>query len=115
MADESVYTFEDAQALINHDAVDMLGLKLIKHGGIFQTKRIVDLAEENDIECVIISPWETQIGVSAAVHLALSRKNFNHPHEISPDSLKGDPFQGLVASKGIYYPPVGNGFGVSKK
>jgi len=113
MADESVYTFEDAQTLMEHEAVDMLGLKLIKHGGIFQTKRIADLAEENNIECVIISPWETQIGVSAAVHLVLSSKNFNHPHEIAPGSLKGDPFQGLVEVDGNYLPPKSAGLGIT--
>ena len=113
MADESVYTFEDAQTLIRHEAVDMLGLKLIKHGGIFQTKRISDLAKENSIECVLISPWETQIGVSAAVHLVLSGKNYNHPHEIAPGSLRGDPYQGLIENNGLYMPPTDTGLGIS--
>jgi len=112
MADESVYTFEDAQKLIEHEAVDFFGLKLIKHGGIFQSKRIAELAEANDIECVMISPWETQIGVSAAVHLVLSGSNFNHPHEIAPGSLRDDPFRGLVEDNGIYQPQVGVGLGI---
>lgn len=112
MADESLYTYKDAQTLIDNDAVDFFGLKLIKHGGIFQTKRIAKLAEENGIECVIISPWETQIGVSAAVHLALSGSNFNHPHEIAPGALKGDPFHGLVEEHGNYHPPKGPGLGI---
>ena len=114
MADESLYTFEDAQVLIEHDAVDLFGLKLIKHGGIHQTRRIADLAKENDIECVLISPWETQIGVSAAVHLILSGSNFNHPHEIAPGALIGDPYHGLENRNGIYLPPTGAGFGVSR-
>ncbi len=113
MADESIYTFEDAQILIKHNAVDFFGLKLIKHGGIFQTKRIAKLAEENDIECVMISPWETQIGISAAVHLILSGSNFNHAHEIAPGSLKDDPFHGLLENDGIYQPPKGTGLGIS--
>jgi len=112
MADESLYTYRDAQTLIDNDAVDFFGLKLIKHGGIFQTKRIAKLAEDNNIECVIISPWETQIGVSAAVHLALSGSNFNHPHEIAPGALKGDPFHGLVEVHGNYHPPKGPGLGI---
>lgn len=114
MADESIYTFEDAQILIKHNAVDFFGLKLIKHGGIFQTKRIAKLAEENDIECVMISPWETQIGISAAVHLVLSGSNFNHAHEIAPGSLKDDPFYGLVKEDGIYQLPKGTGLGITK-
>ena len=114
MADESIYTYESAQTLIQHDAVDMLGLKLIKHGGLYQTKRIANLAEENGIECVVISPWETQIGVSAAVHLVLSSKNFNHPHEIAPGALKGEPFHGLIENDGLYFPPTNAGLGVKK-
>ncbi|MBY8996556.1 MAG: mandelate racemase/muconate lactonizing enzyme family protein [Candidatus Thorarchaeota archaeon] len=113
MADESVYTYKDAQTLIDYDAVDFFGLKLIKHGGIYQSKRIAKLAEENDIECVIISPWETQIGISAAVHLVLSGSNFNHPHEIAPGSLRVDPFHGLVVDDGKYQPPKGSGLGIT--
>jgi L-alanine-DL-glutamate epimerase-like enolase superfamily enzyme len=114
MADESVHTYEDAQSLIRHNAVDFFGLKLIKHGGIYQSKRIAKLAEENDIECVIISPWETQIGISAAVHLVLSGSNFNHPHEIAPGSLRDDPFHGLVDNHGNYQPPKGAGLGIDR-
>lgn len=113
MADESLYTYDDAQILIEQNAVDFFGLKLIKHGGIYQTKKIARLAEENGVECVMISPWETQIGVSAAVHLILSGSNFNHPHEIAPGSLRDDPFQGLVEDNGIYRPPKGAGLGIA--
>jgi L-alanine-DL-glutamate epimerase-like enolase superfamily enzyme len=109
MADESIYSYEDAKRLIEHDAVNLFGLKLIKHGGIFQTKRIAVLAEEHGIECVMISPWETQIGVSAAVHLVLSGSNFNHPHELAPGSLRDDPFCGLNGEGGTYQAPPGNG------
>jgi len=109
MADESLYTYEDAQTLIKYAAVDFFGLKLIKHGGIYQAKRIAMLGEENGIECVFISPWETQIGVSAAVHVVLSRCNFNHSHEIAPGALIDDPFRGLVEENGIYQKPIGTG------
>jgi len=113
MADESLYTYRDAQILVDNDAVDFFGLKLIKHGGIFQAKRIAKLAEENDIECVIISPWETQIGVSAAVHLVLSGSNFSHPHEIAPGGLRDDPFHGLIEDHGNYHAPKGPGLGIT--
>jgi L-alanine-DL-glutamate epimerase-like enolase superfamily enzyme len=113
MADESLYTYDDAQTLINHEAVDFFGLKLIKHGGLFQTKKIAELGEAEGIECVVISPWETQIGVSAAVHLAISSSNFNHPHEIAPGALKGDPFKGLLEENGIYQQPTGAGLGIT--
>jgi L-alanine-DL-glutamate epimerase-like enolase superfamily enzyme len=112
MADESLYTIEDAKSLIQHKAVDFFGLKLIKHGGIYKAKKIALLGEENGIECVVISPWETQIGVSAGVHLVLSGSNFNHPHEISTTELADDPVRGLVEDQGIIQPPNGPGLGV---
>jgi L-alanine-DL-glutamate epimerase-like enolase superfamily enzyme len=112
LADESLYTYEDAMKLVESEAVDFFGIKLIKHGGIFQSKRIARLAEENGIECVMISPWETQIGVSAAVHLVLSGSNFNHPHELAPGSLRDDPFCGLHEKTGAYQAPTGKGLSI---
>ncbi|MHA1961995.1 MAG: mandelate racemase/muconate lactonizing enzyme family protein [Candidatus Thorarchaeota archaeon] len=113
MADESLQTVEDAKKLIQHEAVDFFGLKLIKHGGIYPSKVISAMAEENDIECVLISPWETQIGVAAGVHLILSSSNFNHPHETGTRELKNDPIQGLEEEMGVIQPPTGPGLGVS--
>ncbi|MFX1332632.1 MAG: mandelate racemase/muconate lactonizing enzyme family protein [Promethearchaeota archaeon] len=112
MADESLYTIKDAESLIEHEAVDFFGLKLIKHGGIYRTRQISSLAEEHGIECVVISPWETQIGVSAAVHLVLSGSNFNHPHEIGTQELADDPMQGLIEDQGTILRPDGPGLGV---
>jgi L-alanine-DL-glutamate epimerase-like enolase superfamily enzyme len=113
MADESLYTIDDAKSLIRNKSVDFFGLKLIKHGGIYKTKRIALLAEEHGIECVVISPWETQIGVSAGVHLVLSGSNFNHPHEIGTKELADDPVRGLVEDHGIIQSPRGPGLGVT--
>jgi L-alanine-DL-glutamate epimerase-like enolase superfamily enzyme len=113
MADESLYTLKNAESLIQHEAVDFFGLKLIKHGGIYKARQIASLAEEHGIECVVISPWETQIGVSAAVHLVLSGANFNHPHEIGIHELADDPAQGLVEDQGIIQSPTGPGLGVT--
>ena len=112
MADESLYTLKDAESLIEHAAVDFFGLKLIKHGGIYKARQIASLAEGHGIECVVISPWETQIGVSAGVHLILSGSNFNHPHEIGINELADDPIRGLSEEQGTIHPPVGSGLGV---
>jgi L-alanine-DL-glutamate epimerase-like enolase superfamily enzyme len=113
MADESLHTLKDAESLIQQEAVDFFGLKLIKHGGIYKARQISSLAEEHGIECVVISPWETQIGVSAGVHLILSGSNFNHPHEIGTKELADDPARGLVEAEGTIFPPVGKGLGVT--
>ncbi len=113
MVDESLCTIEDAAALIRRDAADLFGIKLIKHGGIYRTKKILILAEAYDIDCVVISPWETQIGVSAGIHLAIATPNCIGPHDLGTNELEGDPTKGLQQEKGIIRTPSGPGLGVS--
>lgn len=113
MVDESLCTIEDAAALIRRGAADIFGMKLIKHGGIYQAKKIVVLAEANNIDCVMISPWETQIAQAAAVHLALASSNFNRPHDLGTKELKDDPTEGLLEEHGIIRSPTAAGLGVT--
>lgn len=112
MVDESLCTIADAVTLIRREAADQFGIKLIKHGGIFNAKKITILAEANGIDCVIISPWETQIGQAAGVHLALSSPNFKGPHDLGTKELKNDPTTGLEESNGIIKRPKGSGLGI---
>ncbi|MHA1993267.1 MAG: mandelate racemase/muconate lactonizing enzyme family protein [Candidatus Hodarchaeales archaeon] len=115
MVDESICTIVDAVKLIQSRAADLFGLKLIKHGGIFKTTKIATLAECNDIECVLISPWETQIGVAAALHIALSSPNFKHPQGIGLGALQDDPTSGLYQKQGALQIPSASGLGISYK
>lgn len=112
MVDESLCTIADAVTLIRRDAADLFGIKLIKHGGIFKTRKIATLAESNGIDCVLISPWETQIGQAAGVHLALASPSFNGPHDLGTKELKDDPTYGLKEINGVIHLPKGPGLGV---
>lgn len=113
MVDESLCTIGDAVGLIRSEAADLFGLKLIKHGGIYKAKKIAILAEANGIECVLITPWETQIGIAAGIHLVLASPNANHSHELMTGDLKDDPTYGLQEERGIIQPPTGPGLGVT--
>ncbi|MFW9917761.1 MAG: mandelate racemase/muconate lactonizing enzyme family protein [Candidatus Thorarchaeota archaeon] len=113
MVDESLCTIEDAVALIRREAVDLFGIKLIKHGGIYKTKKILTLAEAYGIDCVVISPWETQIAVSAGIHLAVATPNCIGPHDLGTKELKDDPTEGLKEEKGVIRAPTTPGLGVS--
>jgi L-Ala-D/L-Glu epimerase len=70
MADESVYTLRDTYQLIRRGAVDLIGIKLIKTAGFHNARKIADFAYEMGVPCVVISPFDTQLGVSASVQLA---------------------------------------------
>lgn len=70
MADESIFSYEDALKLIEMNAVDMLNIKLMKTGGIYNAHKITLLAESKKIECMIGCMLETNLSVTAAAHLA---------------------------------------------
>lgn len=66
MADESLCSWDDAQALIAAAACNHFSLKLSKNGGIFNALRIYKLALENGIACQMSAHYgETSI-LSAA-------------------------------------------------
>jgi L-alanine-DL-glutamate epimerase-like enolase superfamily enzyme len=70
------------------------------------------LAESNGIDCILISPWETQIGQAAGVHLVLALPSFYGPHDLGTKELKDDPTKGLEETNGVIKRPKGPGLGV---
>ncbi|PID16069.1 dipeptide epimerase [Sporosarcina sp. P34] len=75
MADESLFSANDAKKLLEMRAVDVLNIKLMKSGGIREALKINALAEVHGIECMVGSMMETAIGVTAAAHIAASQLN----------------------------------------
>ncbi len=72
-ADESVNTIEDAEAVIEAGAADVLVIKPTRAGGIRASQAIMDLATEHSMRSVIASSMETGVGIAAALHIASSR------------------------------------------
>ncbi len=75
MADESVFSLEDAHRLVSHQAADILNIKLMKCGGIHQALKINHVAEAAGIECMVGSMMEGPISSYAAACLAAAQKN----------------------------------------
>ncbi len=91
LADESVFTLEDARKLLEADAVDMLNIKLMKSGGIHEALKISDLAKAYGKSCMIGSMLEGPISLLAAVGLGLSQENITMADLDSPLYLKDHP------------------------
>lgn len=72
MADEALWSSEDARRLIDAGAADLFNIKLAKSGGLEDAVRIADLAAEHGIACMVGSMMEPRISISAAVHLSLA-------------------------------------------
>jgi muconate cycloisomerase len=75
MADESVFTPQDALAVIRHDAADVLSLYPGKHGGIRPTQYIARLAECAGIPCTIGSNLEREVATAAMAHVTVATPN----------------------------------------
>ncbi|MDB5622026.1 MAG: L-Ala-D/L-Glu epimerase, partial [Devosia sp.] len=80
--DESLFGLHDAFGLLAEDAADVFIIKLIKVGGLHQARKIVGLAEAAGISCVVVSPYETSLGVAANLHLAAGSTAFSLAAEL---------------------------------
>ncbi|WP_268912904.1 dipeptide epimerase [Lentilactobacillus sp. SPB1-3] len=78
MADESIFSVEDALRLISMRGCDLINLKLMKAGGIDNALKINTLAEAAGINCMVGSMIESSVSVSAAAHLAAAKRNIKY-------------------------------------
>ena len=75
MADESVFTFWQAEQVIAKKAADLISIYPGKNGGILKSQKICKRAEEAGIGCHLGSNLEWDIGTAAMSHLAVANKN----------------------------------------
>ncbi len=96
LADESVFTAEDAITIIQERAADLINIKLMKTGGIYQALKICSIAEIYGVECMMGCMLESKIAVSAGAHLAgakgiITRADLDGPGLCSIDPYEGGP------------------------
>ncbi len=116
MADESVFTLQDAMAVVRADAADILSVYVGK-GGIGQARKIAAVAEAAGITCTVGSNLELGVACAAMIHLALATPSIGA--EEFPCDIIG-PFyydtdlltEPLSLSGGRALPPTGPGLGV---
>ena len=69
MLDESVHNVDDALAALRLEACDIISVKIMKAGGLLQTKELVDLCLTHGMPCHMGTSWETEVGWAAILHL----------------------------------------------
>jgi muconate cycloisomerase len=72
IADESVFTLQDAAAVIGAGAADVLSVYVGKAGGIAAARGIVGAAADAGVACTVGSNLEMGVGSAAMIHLAMS-------------------------------------------
>ena len=75
MADESVYNHHDARKQISSKSCHYINIKLAKSGGIFEARRIHDLAAAYGTPCMMGGMLESRIALSAKLHLVYASPN----------------------------------------
>jgi len=73
LADESIFSPVDALKILEMGAADLINIKLMKTGGIYNALKICSIAELYGVECMIGCMLEAKISVNAAVHLACGK------------------------------------------
>lgn len=94
LADESVFSPADALALLQRHAADMINIKLMKTGGIWQALKICAAAEVYGVPCMMGCMLESKLAVTAAAHLAAGRSVVTCIDLDGPSLCKVDPFTG---------------------
>ncbi|BBG64802.1 L-alanine-DL-glutamate epimerase [Hydrogenimonas sp.] len=75
LADETVFTLEDAKRVMESAAADMINIKLMKCGGVSKAVEILKWCEANGVECMLGSMLETPVSIEAAVRVAACFRN----------------------------------------
>ena len=94
LADESLYSPADAATILRMGAADLLNIKLMKCGGLYNALKICTMAEVYGVECMIGCMLEAKISVNAAVHLACARKVITKVDLDGPVLCSEDPILG---------------------
>lgn len=94
LADESMFSPADAMMIMQKGAADLVNIKLIKCGGLYNALKIVSAAEVYGVECMIGSTMEAKISINAAVELACAKKIITKIDLDAPVLCSEDPILG---------------------
>ncbi len=115
LSDESTFTFADTQRQMKLGAIQRLGLKIPRTGYTI-TRKLVHLAEANNMRAQISTQAESDLGSAACVQFAAAFKQIDLPCEIGyykkgiQESLL--LHGGLTIKDGKMLLPEGSGMGV---
>ena len=115
LADESVFSAEDAIRIIQMGAADLINIKLMKTGGIYEALKICSIAEIYGVQCMMGCMLESKLAVSAGAHLAAARGVITRADLDGPGLCKEDPYEGgPVYHAGLIQMDETPGLGITK-
>lgn len=101
LADEAVFSINDARTILEIGAADCLNIKLAKCGGISNAIKIADLAAEYNVNCMVGCMLEGPIGIAAALHFASAKSNIISMIDLDAVALlKSQPLKTTIEFNG---------------
>ena len=100
MADEAAFGPVEVFQLLSMRACDLISIKLMKAGGIYNAVKILNLAETMGVECMMSCMLESNVGITAAASLAAARKNITRADLDAAVLLAEEPVVGGVSYAG---------------
>ena len=96
MADESCHNAADVFKIACMKAADLINIKLMKCGGIYQACKALAVAEAAGLPCILGSMGESSIGSMAGVHLVTAKAALTACEAIGPLFINNDPAEGFL-------------------
>lgn len=75
LADEAVFSLEDAKNVIEQKYANMINIKLMKCGGVTKACEILEYARKNGVKCMLGSMLEGPYSINIALHLAFAYRD----------------------------------------
>ncbi len=117
MADESCHGAEDVLRIACQDAADLINIKLMKCGGIYQAAKMLAIAESAGLPCILGSMGESSIGSAAGLHFVTAKSGILATELIGPLFINNDPATGYQVDMTTFQamPSTQPGLGVRLK
>ena len=87
LADESAFTLEAVRHVVETKAADMINIKLMKCGGIYKARKIIEYCKTHGISCMMGSMLEGPVSIAAAMHLSMAYSGTIRWHDLDSPLL----------------------------